>query len=258
MPEMTAQQEPVIELRDLHYEVAGRVILNGISLTIYAGEIFAVMGLSGMGKTTILRLIMGLIHPTRGSILVLGQDITRMDERDLNRLRAQLGLVFQFGALFDSLTVRENVGFRLYEQSRLREGQIRAQVAEKLALVGMSGTEDLYPSELSGGMQKRAGIARALISDPHVLLYDEPTSGLDPVIKATIDEVITRLRAEVGVAEVIVSHDVLSILRMADRVAMLHDGRLQFVGTIDEVKTCTDPVVRQFLEGRIEGPIHVV
>ncbi|HEX2952348.1 MAG TPA: ABC transporter ATP-binding protein [Armatimonadota bacterium] len=252
------QKDPVIQIRQLHYSVGGRCILEGIDLDIYQGEIFAVMGLSGTGKTTLLRLITGLIRPDSGSISVLGQEITRLDEKGLSKIRERMGLVFQYGALFDSLTVRENVGFRLYEGTNLPDAKIRPTVAEKLRLVGMSGSEDLFPAELSGGMQKRVGIARALVSDPVVLLYDEPTSGLDPVIAATIDELIVSLRNELGVSEVIVSHDVSSIQRMADRMALLYNGHVQLVGTAKDFHDSQDPVVRQFMEGSTSGPIEVV
>ncbi len=248
---------PIVQMIDLTYEVGGRVILNKISLEINAGEVFAVIGLSGTGKTTLLRLITGLIRPTSGQLLVLGEDISQMKERELNRVRAHIGLVFQFGALFDSLSVRENVGFRLYEQTNLPDADIREQVAEKLHQVGMSGSEDLFPAALSGGMHKRVGIARALIGEPKMLLYDEPTSGLDPVIAANIDELISKLCRELKVTEIVVSHDVVSVLRMAHRMAMLYEGQVLLVGTPAEFRASTNPVVKQFLEGNTDGPIQV-
>lgn len=250
-------EQPLVQLRQLTYSVNNHVILDHFDLDIYPHEIFAVMGLSGAGKTTILRMIFGLIKPTSGSICVLGQEITRMNETELNKIREHMGLVFQFGALFDSLTVGENVGFRLLEHTNMPDDQIDKIVDEKLHLVGLPGTEKLMPSELSGGMQKRIGIARALVGDPSILLYDEPTSGLDPIIAATIDNLISDLRNKVGVTEIIVSHDVHSVLRMADRMALLYNGKCQLAGTAEEFTRSTDPVVRQFLEGNTEGPIQV-
>lgn len=249
---------PVIQLKNLSYAIGGRIILEDVSLDIYEGEIFAVLGLSGTGKTTLLRLITGLIRPQAGDIVIYGQNICEMDETDMNDVRARMGLVFQYGALFDSLSVRENVGFRLYEQTNLPEERISPIVTEKLRMVGLAGRESLYPSELSGGMQKRVGIARALVSDPSIMLYDEPTSGLDPVIAATIDELIARLRDELHVTSVVVSHDIRTILTIADRLTLLFDGHVCMTGTPEEFKHSTDPIVRQFLEGRTEGPIQVL
>lgn len=255
---MTAEKQPVIEIQQLTYVIGERTILDGIDLQVFSGEILAVMGLSGTGKTTLLRLISGLIKPTSGTIQVLGEEITTMTEVELNQKRERVGFVFQYGALFDSLSVRENVGFRLYETTNLPETAISKVVADKLHLVGMSGTEALYPAELSGGMQKRVGIARALVGDPVVLLYDEPTSGLDPVIAATIDALICELRTALKVTEVIVSHDVHSIERMADRMVLLYNGKVQLIGLPEDFHQSTDPVVRQFMEGSTEGPIQVI
>ncbi|MHB9131683.1 MAG: ABC transporter ATP-binding protein [Armatimonadota bacterium] len=253
-----ADRDIVVQLKDLSYEIGGRTILDHVSVDVYAREIFVILGLSGMGKTTMLRLISGLIRPTGGSILVLGQDTTQMNEQELNVLRAHMGLVFQYGALFDSLSVRENVGFRMLEHTNKPMSAVSTVVEDKLREVGLSGVEDLFPAELSGGMQKRVGIARALVGDPQVLLYDEPTSGLDPVIAANIDELIVQLRNQLGVTEIVVSHDVVNVLRQADRMAFLYEGKFRLVGTPEEFRKSDDPVIRQFLEGNTEGPIQVV
>ena len=251
-------REPVFQLKDLTYRIGDHTVLDGITLDIYAREIFAVLGLSGSGKTTLLRLMFGLIRPTAGAVIVLGKDIAGMTEDELNAVREQMGLVFQFGALFDSLTVRENVGFRLYEHTNQSEADVRRAVAEKLRLVGMPGTEERNPAELSGGMQKRVGVARALVGDPALLLYDEPTSGLDPIIAATIDDLIVHVRDTLGVTEIIVSHDVQSVLRMADRIALLYEGNFRLIGDAQAFRASTDPVVRQFIAGETEGPIQIV
>lgn len=249
---------PLIRMRDLTYIVGDHPVFDHVNLDVFPREILAVMGLSGAGKTTLLRLITGLIRPTAGIITVFGENLTAMTEREMDAVRARMGLVFQFGALFDSLTVRENVGFTLYEHTNRHEKEIAGVVAEKLKLVGLPDTEELYPASLSGGMQKRVGIARVLVGNPEVLLFDEPTSGLDPVIAAAIDELLLDLRKELGLAEIIVTHDVHSALRMADRLALLYDGGLRLVGSVEDFETSTDPVVRQFMEGSTEGPIQVV
>mgnify|MGYP001266239418 CR=1 FL=1 len=255
---MPDDRQPILQLKQLSYSVGDKTILDHVDLEIYPREIFVVLGMSGSGKTTMLRLLTGLIHPTDGAVHIFGENITEMGEEELNELRARTGLVFQFGALFDSLKVRDNVGFRLFEHTNASDDEVLPVVAEKLRLVGMAGYEDKFPAELSGGMQKRVGIARALLGDPEILFYDEPTSGLDPVIAATIDELIVKLRNTLGVTEIIVSHDITSVLRMADRMALLHEGRLRLVGTPAEFQASTDPVVRQFLEGKTDGPIQVV
>jgi len=246
-----------VRVRDLRYVISGHVILNGVSLEIAPGEIMAVMGLSGGGKTTFLKCCAGLIRPSGGEIYIGETEIAHLGESQLNSVRRRLGMVFQYAALFDSMNVYENVAFGLRQHSDLSEAEIRRVVEEKLDSVGMPGTERLMPAELSGGMRKRIGLARALATNPEVLLYDEPTSGLDPVVGSLIDELIVRVRDTLGVTSVVVSHHMPSIFRTADRIAMLYGGRFEAVGTPDEIRRSENPVVRQFIEGRSDGPIQV-
>ena len=252
---MTATQPPPIELDRLCYSIGQKAILDRVDLTIQPGEIFAVMGRSGTGKTTLLRLIMGLVRPTHGRIRVNGADLTQLREPDLDELRKGMGMVFQGAALFDSMSVGENVGFALVEHRRLPASRLAARVSELLAMVDMDGSEDLMPAQLSGGMRKRVGVARALALEPCIMLYDEPTAGLDPISAAASDELIRRLRDTVGVTSVIVSHDVQSLRRVSDRAALLHRGRFIAVGPIGVLETNPDPAVAQFLAGLPNGPM---
>jgi phospholipid/cholesterol/gamma-HCH transport system ATP-binding protein len=246
-----------VAVRDLRYVVSGRTILDGLRLQVEPGEIMAVMGLSGGGKTTLLKCCAGLVRPTDGEIFIGETEIAHLGESQLNSVRRRLGMVFQYAALFDSMTVYENVAFGLRQHSDLSESEIRKVVEEKLDAVGMAGTERLLPAELSGGMRKRIGLARALAVNPEVLFYDEPTSGLDPVVATLIDELIVKVRDTMGVTSLVVSHHIPSILRISDRVAMLYNGKFEAVGTPDEMRQCDNEVVRQFIEGRADGPIHV-
>ena len=252
---MNATQPPPIELEQLCYAIDGKAILDRVDLTIQPGEIFAVMGRSGTGKTTLLRLIIGLVRPTEGRVLVNGADVTQLREPELDELRKGMGMVFQGAALFDSMTVGENVGFALVEHRRLPASRLAARVSELLAMVDMDGSEDLMPGQLSGGMRKRVGVARALALEPSIMLYDEPTAGLDPISAAASDELIRRLRDTVGVTSVIVSHDVQSLRRVSDRAALLHRGRFLAVGPIGELETSPDPAVAQFLAGLPDCPL---
>jgi phospholipid/cholesterol/gamma-HCH transport system ATP-binding protein len=251
---MTTDHSP-IELQQITYRVRDAVILDGVNLTVQEGEIVGVMGRSGTGKTTLLRLITGLIKPTSGRLFVKGSDITSLGEGELDPIRRSLGMVFQGAALFDSMTVAENIAFPLVEHRILSRRDIPDRVGELLAMVGMEGTEDLLPSQLSGGMQKRVGVARALAQNPSIFLYDEPTAGLDPISAAAIDDLIVRLRDEVGVTSVIVSHDVSSLRRVSDRAAVLHEGRFLAVGPLEDLRNSDDLAVRQFLSGSLEGPL---
>jgi len=246
-----------VNVRGLRYDIAGRTILDNVDLAIESRELMSVMGLSGGGKTTFLKCCAGLTRPTAGEIYIGDTEIAHLGESQLNSVRRRIGMVFQYAALFDSMNVYENVAFGLRHHSHLTETEIRQVVEEKLDAVGMVGTERLMPAELSGGMRKRIGLARALATNPEVLFYDEPTSGLDPVVATLIDELIVHVRDTLGVTSVVVSHTISSIFRISDRIAMLYGGRFIAVGTPDEIRRCDDPIVRQFIEGRAEGPIHV-
>jgi phospholipid/cholesterol/gamma-HCH transport system ATP-binding protein len=250
-----------IRLDNVHFSIEEKHILSGITLSIASGEILCVMGLSGTGKSTLLRCIAGLNEVTEGHIWIDEQDITTLSEEERMPIRAQMGVVFQYAALFDSMTVAENVAFGLTrgplrkQNKKLGEKEIRERVKELLGEVELEGIEEQLPSELSGGMRRRVGLARALATNPNIVLYDEPTSGLDPVTAAAIDNLIVCTRNKGNVTSIVVSHDMQSIYRIADTVLMLYQGKAQFYGSVSELKATTDPVVRQFIEGNLEGPI---
>lgn len=233
----------------------GKQILDNVDLHIETGDTVVIMGLSGSGKTTLLKIMSGLLKPTSGEVHIDNADITKLKEDELNRIRYRMGVVFQYGALFDSLTVYDNVSFALARHTRLTKIEIDKIVEEKLSLVGLPGTEKLMPSQLSGGMQKRVGLARAIAMNPQILFYDEPTSGLDPVMTTIIDSMIMEMHRNLGVTSVVVSHDIKSILRIADKVAMVYDGHIIAYGTPAEISGTSDERVRQFIEGNAEGPI---
>ena len=252
------QHEPAwIEVRDLRYSVGDKQILKGANLGVAPGEILSVMGMSGSGKTTLLHCIGGLTAPTSGTIRIGDAQIVGMTEAELNQVRERMGMVFQYAALFDSLSVFDNIAFGLRRRRKLAEDEIKKNVTEKLALVGLPGTESLFPSELSGGMAKRVGLARALATSPEILLYDEPTSGLDPVMESVIDELIMQMRDTLGVTSIVVSHSIASIFRISDKIAMIYGGEVLASGTPDQIKNCDNPIVRQFIEGKSHGPIDV-
>jgi phospholipid/cholesterol/gamma-HCH transport system ATP-binding protein len=250
-------QKYAIILEHLYFEVPEKKILKDISFSIYRGEILSIMGMSGCGKTTILHCIGALTRPTSGEIFIEGEAIASLNEKKLNVVREKMGMVFQYAALFDSLSVFENVAFGLRRRRSLSETEISEIVEAKLALAAVSGTENLLPAQLSGGMAKRVGLARALAMEPSILLYDEPTSGLDPVVCAKVDQQIMRMRNELKVTSVVVSHNLDSVFRMSDRIAMLHEGELLAFGTPDEIRSSKDPKVRQFIEGQADGPLSL-
>lgn len=227
-----------------------KTVLRGVSLDVPDGKNTVVIGASGAGKSVLLKLIVGLLAPDAGQVRVDDAVVADLDRRELAALRARIGYVFQFAALFDSMTVAENIGLGLVRQG-YDDDTIRARVAESLAVVELRGTEHKYPAELSGGMRKRVGIARAIASRPRYILYDEPTTGLDPVTSAVMDQLMIRTR-DLGVTGVVVTHDMRSAFTVGDRVAMLHDGSILQVGTADEIQRTEDPIVRHFIEGRPE------
>lgn len=247
---MTEQRDGQIAVRvvDVWYGVDSRWVLRGVSLEVRAGEIFAIMGPSGCGKTTLLKLLGGLIKPQRGEIWVGEKEIAHLSEAALTPVRRQIGLVFQYAALFDSLTVYDNVAFGVRRHITRREKEVAAIVREKLEMVGMNGTEQLYPAQLSGGMQKRVGLARALALEPRIVLYDEPTAGLDPIMAEAIDALIVGTTRRLQVTSIVVSHDLTSVFHIADRVAMLYDGRIAACGTPDAVRANDDPIIQHFLK----------
>jgi phospholipid/cholesterol/gamma-HCH transport system ATP-binding protein len=239
-----------IVLEGIRRSFGSKVVLDGIDLEVHDGETLAVIGGSGVGKSVLLKTIVRLIEPQEGRVEVDGEDVGTLTKTALYLLRQRVGYVFQFAALFDSMTVFDNVAMGLRRAGTMSREEIRDRVTESLKLVEMSGFEDRLPAELSGGQRKRVGLARAIATRPKYLLYDEPTSGLDPVTTSVIDEMITRMARELGVTSVVVTHDMQSAYKVANRIAMLHDGRIQFDGTPDEIRQSVDPVVRAFVEGR--------
>lgn len=253
---MENQHPVLIEVRNLTCSLEGKLVLDNVSFDIRKGEIFGVMGLSGAGKSTLLRNLMGLLRPQSGSIIIGGVDVAQADEATLNSVRLKMGMSFQYSALFDSLSVFDNVAFGL-RRRRVPEQEVREKVAHYLEVVGMSETEALMPANLSGGMRKRVSIARALSTEPEVVLYDEPTSGLDPVLAATIDHLIQKLRDDFGVSSIVVTHDVVHLFAYADRAMMLYQGQAVECDTPEKLRQSENPVVHQFITGSMVGPIVV-
>ncbi len=244
--------ENVIEVRDLVTYYGEREILKNISLSIPRGKTTVILGGSGCGKSTLLKHLIRLLKPTRGSVLINGKDITLMDEEELNEVRKKMGVLFQGSALLNSMTVADNVALPLREHTRLKESTIQIMVRMKLDLVGLSGFEHLYPSQLSGGMKKRAALARAMALDPEMLFFDEPSAGLDPVTAAGLDELILKLKNVFRVTIVAVTHELASVFTIADHVVMLDFGEVIFSGNLDELKVSDHPRIRMFLERRPE------
>jgi len=254
---MTAEPKLFARLEDVGVRYGPKVVMQNLSLDIVEGAITCIIGLSGAGKSTILRLLNGLKRPDAGRVFLGDRDIAGMAERDLISIREKIGFSFQFAALFDSLSIFENVALPLRERTKLPEDKIRGLVSETLESVGLANVIDRFPSELSGGMVKRAGFARAVISNPECVLYDEPTTGLDPIITHVLTDLIIRLRSRLNGTAVVVSHDLESIFMMADYVAMLFEGAIIAYGTCAEIRDSPNPIVQQFLQGSEVGPIPI-
>jgi phospholipid/cholesterol/gamma-HCH transport system ATP-binding protein len=247
--------EPTIDFQGVWKRLGRKEVLRGLDLEVPQGECLAIIGRSGTGKSVLLKHDVGLMNPDEGAVHVNGLDVSGLAEKDLLELRRGMGMLFQGGALFDSMTVGENVGLPLREHTSMPEPQIEIVVSEKLSLVGLEGTESMRPSNLSGGMKKRAALARSLVLNPKIMLYDEPTTGLDPITSDLINRLIRRLQKRLSMTSIAVTHDMRSAYHIADRIAMLHEGRIHAVGTPDEIQATQDPAVRQFIEGSAEGPL---
>jgi phospholipid/cholesterol/gamma-HCH transport system ATP-binding protein len=245
----------MIEIRDLTKSFGEQHVLSGVDLDVATGESLVVLGRSGSGKSVLLKLIIGLIQPDRGTIKVDGRTLEGMEYDDLADLRKRFGMLFQMAALFDSMTVAQNIGLALREHTNKTAKEIERIVGEKLALVNLEGIENKKPSDLSGGMRKRVGLARAIAMDPDYILYDEPTTGLDPVNAQQINELIRDLQEKLNVTSIVVTHDMKSAYFVGDRLCLLHEGRIHFDGTPEEIIRSDDPVVRQFTRAEAEGPL---
>ena len=252
---MNSNEAPIIEVVDLVHQFGERAVLNDISFNVHRGETLVIMGGSGCGKSTLLRHMIGSMKPTSGSVKIFGEEIAAMNEREIGRVRQRFGMLFQSGALLASLTVGENVALPLFQHTDKSPDEIEVIVKQKLEMMGLTGFEDLKPAEISGGMKKRVGLARALALDPELLFSDEPTSGLDPIMTAVVDQLTLKLARGSHMTAVVVSHDMTSAFRIATRMIMLGHGRIVAQGTPEEIRTSTNPEVHQFINGEADGPI---
>jgi phospholipid/cholesterol/gamma-HCH transport system ATP-binding protein len=246
----------MIEVRNLEKSFGAQKILDGVNLKIETGESVVIIGRSGGGKSVLLKHMIGLLQPDSGEVLIDGENIEPMNERELLRVRSKFGMLFQGAALFDSMTVAENIAFPFRRNKGMSEDEIKRRVAEALQVVELPGTEDKKPSELSGGMRKRVGLARAIVYRPQIVLYDEPTTGLDPIVSDAIDHLILRVRDRFKVTSVVVTHDMRSARRVGQRILMLHEKKMYAAGTPDEIFNSKDPIVRQFIDGVSEMRDH--
>jgi phospholipid/cholesterol/gamma-HCH transport system ATP-binding protein len=245
----------MIAIRELCKNFESHKVLNNINLNIEKGQTTVIIGRSGCGKSVLLKHIVGILKPDSGKIFVDGQDISSLNEKQMKALNLKIGMVFQGGALFDSMTVGENVGFGLIEHQRIEKRELLERIEEALSLVDLSGIENLMPAELSGGMKKRVSLARAICIKPQIILYDEPTTGVDPITADSINELIISMRDKLKVTSIVVTHDMKSAYRVADRIAMLYQGRIITQGTSEEIQNTEHPVVHQFINGLAKGPI---
>ena len=250
-----SHDEPVIVIKEVHKSFGPNHVLRGVNLEVKCGETMVVIGGSGTGKSVLLRCIIGLLHHDRGEIHVDDQEISRLKEEGWTALLRKFGMVFQRDALFDSITIWENVGFGLRQHTHLTDQEIKSIAVEKLKLVGLENVEDRMPSELSGGMRKRVGLARAIAMEPAIILYDEPTTGLDPVMANVINDLMVRMREKLDVTSIVITHDMESAYHIADHIAMLYRGEIIEVGTPEQIKNSSNEIVRQFINGEVEGPI---
>jgi phospholipid/cholesterol/gamma-HCH transport system ATP-binding protein len=250
----------MIQLKDVYKAFGPKEVLRGFTLDVQEGETMVIIGYSGTGKSVAIKHIVGLLYPDQGEVWVDGKRVDQLSRKDLVALRADIGYVFQFAALFDSMNVADNVAMGLRKQGTLSESEIAKRVEEALELVDLSDSGKRFPAELSGGMRKRVGIARAIALRPRYILYDEPTTGLDPVTSAVIDDLMVRMRDHLKVTGIVITHDMRSAYKVGTRIAMLYEGKVQQVGTIDEMQQSKDPIVRQFIEGRptLEGTAPLI
>ena len=248
----------MIKLLDVYKAFKGHKVLDGLNLEVESGKITVIIGQSGGGKSVLLKHMIGLIRPDKGEVQVEGVDISRLDDRELNEARKDFGMLFQEAALFDSMTVGENVAFPLQEHTRLRQAEIGEIVQQKLLQVGLKDVMHKMPSELSGGMRKRVGLARAMALDPKIILFDEPTTGLDPIMADAIDRLIVETQAHTGATCVVISHDIESTFKIAHTVAMLYQGKIIEIGPSKSVKQSKNSAFQQFIQGKAEGPIQMV
>jgi phospholipid/cholesterol/gamma-HCH transport system ATP-binding protein len=245
----------MIEIVNLSKSFGDKKVLTSLNLIINSGEVMVIIGRSGCGKSVLLKHMIGLLKPDFGQVIIDGSDVCKMEDKELDNLRLSFGMLFQGAALFDSMTVDENIGFALREHTDMPEHLVRRKIAKSLEMVGLKGIEGLMPAELSGGMKKRVGLARAICNDPKIILYDEPTTGVDPIGADAINDLIIELNRKLRVTSIVVTHDMVSAYKIADRIAMLYRGKIIAVGPSEEIKNTNDPIVKQFITGASKGPI---